>query len=159
MSLLGIQTHLTLVELAGVDPGLGVGELLHEDGVRDDWRVNAEGDDAREVGRGDRVVARPEAFAGNRLVSRFWSSSLLDQVLWVFASPSRKDLSLIIFNLKINQNYMCGKCLLFHEYTSIRVHLTFVLKIYVYQIKSSMLYCEIEGPESKKNYGETEEKY
>ena len=93
-----IQTHLTLVELAGVDPGLDVGELLHEDGVRDDWRIDAKGDDALKVGRGDRVDTRPEAFAVNRLISRFWSSPHLNQLFWVFASPSRKDFSLIIVN-------------------------------------------------------------
>ena len=73
-----IQTHLTLVELAGVDPGLDVGELLHEDGVRDDWQINTEGDDALKVGGGDGVVARPKAFAVNCLVSGFWCSSLLN---------------------------------------------------------------------------------
>ena len=85
-----IQTHLTLVELAGVDPGLDVGELLHEDGVRDDWQIDTEGDDALKVGRRDGVVSRPEAFAVNRLVSRFWNPLLLDQAIWVFTSPSRK---------------------------------------------------------------------
>lgn len=86
-----IQTHLTLVELAGVDPGLDVGELLHEDGVRDDWQINTEGDDALKVGRGDGVVVRPEAFAVNCLISRFRIAPLLNQLLWVFASPSGKD--------------------------------------------------------------------
>ena len=73
-----MKTHLTLVQLAGVDPGLDVSDLLHEGGVRDDWLVHAEGDDALKVGRGDRVVARPEAFTVNRLVSGFWCSPLLN---------------------------------------------------------------------------------
>ena len=73
-----VKTHLTLVELAGVDPGLGVSDLLQEGGVRDDWDVHAEGDDALKVGWGDRVVARPEAFAVNCLVLGIRSSPLLD---------------------------------------------------------------------------------
>ena len=99
-----VKIHLTLVQLAGVDPGLDVGELLHEGRVRDDWGVHTEGDDAFQLGWIYREVARPKAFAFNRLVSRFWIPFLLNQMLWVFASPSRKDFSLIIVNLKINQN-------------------------------------------------------
>ena len=82
-----------MVELAGVDPGLDIGELLHGGRVGDDWRVHAEGDDALKVGRGDCVAARPEAFTLNCLASGFWISLLLNQVLWVFASPSRNYFS------------------------------------------------------------------
>ena len=99
-----IKLHLALVELASVDPGLGVIDLLHEGRVRDDRFVHTGGDDALKVQRGDGVVSRPEAFAVDRLTSRFWIAHLLNQVLWVFASPSGKDLSLIIVNLKSNQN-------------------------------------------------------
>ena len=85
-----IKLHLALVELASVDPGLGVIDLLHEGRVRDDRLVHTGGDDALKVQRGDGVVSRPEAFAVNRLVSRFWNPLLLDQAIWVFTSPSRK---------------------------------------------------------------------
>ena len=86
-----IKLHLALVELASVDPGLGVIDLLHEGRVRDDRLVHTGGDDALKVQRGDGVVSRPEAFAVNRLVSRFWNPLLLDQAIWIFASPSRKE--------------------------------------------------------------------
>ena len=91
-----IKIYLALVQLAGVDPGLDVGDLLHEGRVRDDWGVHAEGDDALKVARGDCVVARPEAFTLNCHTSGFWISLLLNQVLWVFASPSRNYVSHIV---------------------------------------------------------------
>ena len=83
-------SYLALIHLAGVDPGLHVVDLLHENLVRDVRQVHAEGDDAFQLYRIYRVVARPKAFAFNRLVPRFWGALILYQVLWILTFPSEK---------------------------------------------------------------------
>ena len=83
-------SYLALIHLAGVDPGLHVVDLFHENLVRDVRQVHAEGDDAFQLYRIYREVACPKAFAFNRLVSRFWEALPLYQVLWILAFPSGK---------------------------------------------------------------------
>ena len=83
-------SYLALIYLAGVDPGLHVVDLLHENLLRDVRQVHTEGDDAFQLGWIYREVARPKAFAFNRLVSRFWGAFPLYQVLWILTLPSGK---------------------------------------------------------------------